>query len=306
MNRSDKLDNKKIGNFIKNLRKKIGLTQKELAEKIGVTDRAISKWERGLGCPDISLLEIVAKELNVSILELLKGEHIDNKESLKDKDLIESMTLSKNITINKFKKYFNVFTISIVSLMCLIIIFQNLKNMYFVVKKYDTEPYYVDNSVKLEKLDDKYELILSNQGKYSDEDYVTISSYIKIMHERLNEQHNERYLNIKDYNYFNILSFYIDHQNFFYIQIDNVDLYEILLQYDNSIYKNVISYSDIHDSINRELSNTLFFLQQPYFNYNILEFEEYFPNIYGIIRNIYDNELMLCDDIIKVGELNAR
>jgi len=56
------LDNKKIGNFIRNLRKEIGLTQKELADKLGVTDRAISKWERGRGVPDISLLEDVAKE----------------------------------------------------------------------------------------------------------------------------------------------------------------------------------------------------------------------------------------------------
>ena len=222
---------------------------------------------------------------------------------LKDKDLIESMTLSKNMTIDKFKKYFNIFTISIVSLLCVIIAFQNLKNMYFVMKKYDTEAYYVDNSVKLEKLHNKYELILSNQGKYSDEDYITISSHIKIMRERLDEQHNERYLDIKDYNYFNILSFYIDHQNLYYIQINNVDLYEILLKYDNNIYRNVISYSDAHDRIIRELSNTLFYLQQPYFNYSILEFEGYFPNIYGIIRNIYDNEIMLCDDIIKVGEL---
>lgn len=297
------MDNKKIGNFIRNLRKEIGLTQKELAEKIGVTDRAISKWERGLGCPDISLLEDVAKILNVSILELLKGEHIDNKDGLKDKDLIESMTLSKNMIIDKFKKYFNIFTILIVSLLCVIIAFQNFKNMYFVMKKYDMDNYYVDNSVKLENLYNKYELILSNQGKYSDEDYTTISSHIKIMRKRLNEQHNDQYLNINNYNYFKILSFYIDHQNFYYIQIDNVDLYEILLKYDNNIYRNVISYSDTHDRIIKELSNTLFFLEQPYFNYNILEFEGYVPNIYGIIRNIYDNEIMLCDDIIKVGEL---
>lgn len=297
------MDNKKIGNFIRNLRKEVGLTQKELAEKIGVTDRAISKWERGLGCPDISLLEDVAKELNVSILELLKGEHIVNKDELKEKDLIESMTLSKNIIINKFKKYFNIFTILIVSFICLIIAFQNLKNMYFVIRKYDMDDYYVDNSVKLENLYNKYELILSNQGKYSDEDYNTISSYIKIMRERLDEQHNDQYLNINKYNYFKILSFYLDHQNLYYIQIDNIDLYEILLKYDNNIYRNVISYSDTHDGIIRELSNTLFFLEQPYFNYSILEFDGYVPNIYGIIRNIYDNEIMLCDDIIKVGEL---
>ena len=48
----------KIGSFIQQKRKDKGLTQKQLAEKLGVTDRAISKWERGQGCPDVSILEI--------------------------------------------------------------------------------------------------------------------------------------------------------------------------------------------------------------------------------------------------------
>lgn len=53
----------KIGSFIQQKRKDKGLTQKQLAEKLGVTDRAISKWERGQGCPDVSILEILSKEL---------------------------------------------------------------------------------------------------------------------------------------------------------------------------------------------------------------------------------------------------
>ena len=69
----------KIGEFIKTKRKEMNLTQKELAERINVTDKAISKWERGQGCPDVSLLEVLSKELNVSILELLKGRTIENE-----------------------------------------------------------------------------------------------------------------------------------------------------------------------------------------------------------------------------------
>lgn len=68
----------KIGSFIQQKRKDKGLTQKQLAEKLGVTDRAISKWERGQGCPDVSILEILSKELGCSILELLKGREIEN------------------------------------------------------------------------------------------------------------------------------------------------------------------------------------------------------------------------------------
>ena len=69
----------KIGSFIQQKRKDKNLTQKQLAEKIGVTDRAISKWERGQGCPDVSILEVLSKELGCSILELLKGRKIENE-----------------------------------------------------------------------------------------------------------------------------------------------------------------------------------------------------------------------------------
>ena len=46
----------KIGKFITTLRKSKGLTQKDLANHLNITDRAVSKWERGKGCPDVSLL----------------------------------------------------------------------------------------------------------------------------------------------------------------------------------------------------------------------------------------------------------
>ena len=58
----------KIGSFIQQKRKDKGLTQKQLAEKLGVTDRAISKWERGQGCPDVSILEYYLKNLDVLFL----------------------------------------------------------------------------------------------------------------------------------------------------------------------------------------------------------------------------------------------
>ena len=51
-------------------RKALGLSQEELAAQIGVSRQAVSKWERGLCAPDISLLESLAETLGVSILEL--------------------------------------------------------------------------------------------------------------------------------------------------------------------------------------------------------------------------------------------
>lgn len=48
------MDNTKLGSLIRALRREAGLKQRELAEALGVTDKAVSKWERGLGCPDVS------------------------------------------------------------------------------------------------------------------------------------------------------------------------------------------------------------------------------------------------------------
>lgn len=63
----------KMAQFISKLRKEKKLTQKDLAEQLGVTDKAVSKWERGLGCPDISLLSKLSQVLGVTTNELLNG-----------------------------------------------------------------------------------------------------------------------------------------------------------------------------------------------------------------------------------------
>lgn len=67
-------DIKKIGVFIQQLRKEQNMTQKELALQLNITDKAVSKWERGLSCPDISLLIPLSELLGASTSELLNGE----------------------------------------------------------------------------------------------------------------------------------------------------------------------------------------------------------------------------------------
>ena len=64
---------------IKSLREAKGLTQSQLAEQIGVSDKAVSKWETGKGLPDLSLLEPLGQALGVSVLELLSGQPVVNK-----------------------------------------------------------------------------------------------------------------------------------------------------------------------------------------------------------------------------------
>ena len=64
---------------IKQLREQRNLTQAELAESIGVSSKTVSKWETAKGLPDISLLQPLAQALNISVIELMNGEHITNK-----------------------------------------------------------------------------------------------------------------------------------------------------------------------------------------------------------------------------------
>ena len=64
---------------IKQLREKRNLTQAELAEKLGVSSKTVSKWETAKGLPDITLLQPLAQALGISLIELVNGEHIINK-----------------------------------------------------------------------------------------------------------------------------------------------------------------------------------------------------------------------------------
>lgn len=65
------MDREMLGRFIAQRRKEQNMTQRELAEVLHVTDKAVSKWERGAGCPDISLLEPLAEALGLSVDQLL-------------------------------------------------------------------------------------------------------------------------------------------------------------------------------------------------------------------------------------------
>ena len=73
------MDRYVTGAVIRKLRESKKMTQEELAEKIFVSSKAVSKWETGQGFPDISLLEPLAKVLDISVIELLSGEDVKNQ-----------------------------------------------------------------------------------------------------------------------------------------------------------------------------------------------------------------------------------
>ncbi len=70
------MDQIKIGKFIADERKRKGYTQKQLSEKLDISDKTISKWERGNGFPEVSLLLPLCIELEITVNELLSGERV--------------------------------------------------------------------------------------------------------------------------------------------------------------------------------------------------------------------------------------
>ena len=103
------MDNLKFGAFIAQLRKEKNLTQKELADRLHVTDKAVSKWETGKGFPDVKLMEPLAKELGVSLVELLQGER-QQEETLTaqqaDRVVKQAMEQSERAAARKYLKLF--------------------------------------------------------------------------------------------------------------------------------------------------------------------------------------------------------
>lgn len=82
------MDQKKIGNYFKELRKEKGLTQEQLAEQFRVSGRTVSRWETGSNMPDLDILIEMADFYNVDLRELLDGERTSEK---MNKDLEETV-----------------------------------------------------------------------------------------------------------------------------------------------------------------------------------------------------------------------
>lgn len=78
------MDAKIFGAFIAECRKEKNMTQADLAMKLNVTDKAVSRWERGIGFPDINTIEPLASALEISVLELMKSERITSNEVTKE------------------------------------------------------------------------------------------------------------------------------------------------------------------------------------------------------------------------------
>jgi len=147
----------KIGNLIKNLRQERKLTQKQLADLLFVSDKAVSKWETGNGCPDISFLTALAEIFNVRLDVLLSGEIIENEK--------------ENGNMKKLKFYVcpecdNMITST------------SGADISCCGKKLDAlEPQKADDSQKLKIEDIGGELFISSEHEMTKEHYISFVAY---------------------------------------------------------------------------------------------------------------------------------
>lgn len=182
------MDNEKIGKFIATLRKNKELTQKELAQKLSVTDKAVSKWERGLSFPDITLLNSLAKVLEVEVSEILNGELGKDKNIDVQKfvdEAIENFDKKRKERNDRIKK--NVFKGTVIAVFISLIIFATIKNYikYNPSKivsgenNYKLERYYLEDS-GLDKMKEIIEKSENMSSKYT----------ISYFEARLNKERN--------------------------------------------------------------------------------------------------------------------
>lgn len=94
------MDQIKTGKFIASLRKEKGLTQVSLANRLGISDKTVSKWERGAGLPDVSLMLPLCEILEISVNELLIGEKLTDAD-YKEKAEVTIMSLVQENKENK-------------------------------------------------------------------------------------------------------------------------------------------------------------------------------------------------------------
>lgn len=106
------MEENRIGQFIAELRKEKKLTQKDLAAQLHITDKAVSKWERGLSCPDITLLTSVADILGVTTSELLNGQRSETLSKDIEETVDNALVYAEKSVKRKMVSFQNILTIS--------------------------------------------------------------------------------------------------------------------------------------------------------------------------------------------------
>lgn len=137
----------KIGKYIAVKRKALGLTQKQLAEKLNMSDKSVSKWERGICLPDVTVYLELCKILGISINEFLAGEDIP-KETIEQKAEENIIQITKD---NKNKQKYLKKIIKLLIVMLVVFIF--ITSIFFYKKLTQPQNYiepYLEKSTEMQ------------------------------------------------------------------------------------------------------------------------------------------------------------
>lgn len=109
------MDQKKIGKYIADKRKSLGLTQVQLAEQLGMSDKSVSKWERGVCLPDVSVYKPLCDALGISVNEFLAGEDIPEEVIIsKSENTIIQIIKDHKVNRQKMKRIIAILTAAVI------------------------------------------------------------------------------------------------------------------------------------------------------------------------------------------------
>lgn len=293
------------GEFLVKLRKKKDMTQKELAKILGVSEKTISEWERGITSPDISLLDDIARIFDTTILEILRGKELEKEEVIENKTLIETMKYAALDTKNRLKRKLSTLCILMVCLCAVLVVFFNIKGLYYVNKTYETNDNYVVENLFTE-VNANIEMIINNQGKFTDEEYEEILSYVKAIKDLNNIPETEKIFMQKKYTYQDIKE-YAESINMYslygYNMRVNNTIYDIILKYNLNKTSAMSLYIGLRNECINILEDLYEFINIPYYNDETLDIDPALK-LKNLILNQYYSYNIILKDIIEVGVVN--
>ena len=298
--------NNNIGKLIAELRKEKCMTQKELAEKLNITDRAVSKWERGICCPDISLLEDLSKILDIPIHNLISGKR--NKEKITEDTITNTIKYANDSIRKKIFRISNNILIGIIIIALTLLVFFNIKLQIQFNSKYKTDlyPYILEKClVNFDNIETNLDVILENQGKYSDEDYKYIINTINKLKDNILINKDRELLKRNYYSHTEIIDYYKRSINYnIYTDLYQNNIYHKLINYDKEIFNNLDEYYNLLNKYNNSLSNLQeFYINDNYYTY-IFSKTKVANSVVNNIRSTYQLYNLLLENIIMAGEIN--
>ena len=118
------MDQKKIGNFLRELRKEKNLTQEQVADRLGVSGRTISRWETGAYMPDISLIVDIAEMYDVDVRDIIDGERKDINMNSEVKEVAVKMADYSAMQTESIKKWIKTMSVSLLIVSVFLVIME--------------------------------------------------------------------------------------------------------------------------------------------------------------------------------------